>query len=205
MKKSRLRKTDNVACRYRRFGFIRFWVGIIAVGEIVKAVFVHVKPHSELVMLKSLNTIVAVSDMQRGIHGVVNKAVLADKKHRAFRVSQGGIKAFYQSVSRPFGVGNRPENQGRLRAVGACVGGKRIKRLLAGWRQKGFALLDVANAKGCDDVAAFKNGVQGDVSVAVDLDGHKKAFDHGCAPVVVEGSRTARSIWRALYVASANS
>lgn len=141
----------------------------------------------------------AMPDMQRRVHGIVNKAVFARKKHRAFLVSQAGVKAFYQSVGRPFSVGNFPKNQRGFRVVGSCVGGKRIKRLLSGWRQKGFILPHFANAQRGEDVAASKYGVQGDVGRISDVYGHKKAFDHGCAPIVVDGAKTAREIWQMLY------
>ncbi len=148
--------------------------------------------------MKSLKTRSAVPNMQRRVHRIVNKTVFAYKKYRAFWVTQGGIKPFYQSVGRPFGVGNFPKKYGRVGVVGGYVGGKRFKRLLSGWRQERFAVSDFANTQRGNDVAAFKYCVQGDIGHAVDLDGREEAFDHGFTPVVVEGPGTALAIYRAL-------
>lgn len=136
--------------------------------------------------------------MQRRVHGIVNCAVFAYKKHRAFWVTQGGIKPFYQSVGRPFGIGYLPEQRGRVRVVDGCIGSKRFKRLLSGWRQERFPVSDFANTQRGNDVAAFKYCVQGDIGNAVDLDGREEAFDHDFTPVVVEGQKTALAIYRAL-------
>ena len=150
-------------------------------------------------MSKSLNTRCAMPHLQRSIHRIVNKTVFAHKKHRAFWVSQSGVKPFYQSVGRSFGIGNLPKKQRCFRSVGAGVGQQRIQRLLSGMRQKHLFVSNVTDTQGGDDMAVLKYSVQGNVSRAADLNRHEKTFNHGDVPIVVEGPKTARAIWQMLY------